>query len=132
MKFLALAVMMLLSFPVLAGSGEPVSKERLSIEKDGPFVLATRQVVGPKRLPVLFAYRLKPNNEDDSGWVFWSGQEDQAYIDNTDNTVVSLLGLFLDMDPTLAEILNHPIGTAWERDSPASPWREVPGYVDGP
>jgi hypothetical protein len=132
MKFLTLAIAMLLSSPALAVSGEPVRKERISIEKDGPLVLATRQVVGPKRLPVLFAYRLKPNNENDSGWVFWSGQEDQAYIDNTDNTVVSLLGLFLDMDPTLAEILNHPIGTAWARDSPASPWREVPGYVDGP
>jgi hypothetical protein len=91
-------------------------------------VLATKQVVGPERRPVLFAFHVVPKNSNDTGWIFWSGDEDQAYISDSSNTVIASLDGFLAHDPSLAEILNKPVRTAWERDNVAAPWREVPDY----
>lgn len=98
--------------------------------KHAPLVLATRQVIGPERLPVCFAFREPPNNEADTGWIFWSGQEDQAYIDDSSNTVVCPLSSFLELDPSLRTLMQFPVGTAWERDSPTDEWQEVIGYFD--
>jgi hypothetical protein len=98
--------------------------------KYAPLVLATGQVTGPNRRPICFAFRTEPNNDADSGWVFWSGEEDQAYLDNSSNTgLYPLLG-FLELDPSLEAILRHPINTAWERDDVSDAWREVVGYFD--
>lgn len=94
-----------------------------------PLVLASSQVVGSGRLPVCFAFRLRPNNEADSGWVFWSGKETQAFIDDKTNTAVYPLLRFLEMDKTLREIIQNPIGSAWERDALGETWRELPGYL---
>jgi hypothetical protein len=92
-------------------------------------VLVSRQVIGPNRLPVLFAFRLKPNNPRDSGWVLWSGLEDQAYIDDNRNTVVCPLENF--PGAPIDEIVDRPIETAWERQDEATPWTEVIGYFGG-
>jgi hypothetical protein len=92
-------------------------------------VLVSRQVIGSNRLPVLFAFRLKPNNPRDSGWVLWSGLEDQAYIDDNRNTVVCPLENF--PGAPIDEIVDRPIETAWERQDEATPWTEVIGYFGG-
>jgi hypothetical protein len=94
-----------------------------------PLVLASRQVIGPERLPVLFAFRLRPNNPRDSGWVLWSGLEDQAYIDDNRNTVVCPLENF--PGSPIDEIVDSPVETAWERQDEASTWTEVVGYFGG-
>jgi hypothetical protein len=94
-----------------------------------PLVLASRHVIGPDRLPVLFAFRLKPNNPHDSGWVLWSGSEDQAYIHDNRNTVACPLANF--PGSSIDEIVDKPIGTAWERQDTASTWTEVVGYFSG-
>ncbi len=93
--------------------------------KYAPLVLASEQVMGPKRLPVCFAFRVAPNNEADSGWVFWSGSESQAYVDDSANSHVCPLLSFLELDPSLLNIIKYPIGTAWERASAKDEWREV-------
>lgn len=98
--------------------------------KYAPLVLASQQVIGAQRLPVCFAFRVTPNNEADSGWVFWSGNEDQAYIDDSSNTVVCPLLSFLELDSSLIDLIKNPLGTAWERDNVEDEWREVVGYFD--
>ena len=124
MRLSIFAALALFAAPLLAVPAEPTSE---SVQM---LALASKQVIGPNRQPVGFAFHLKPNNPQDSGWVFWSGNEDQAFIDDNANTVVSPLDSFVKLDPTLTELLNRPIGTAWERDGPGEPWREVPGYLD--
>jgi hypothetical protein len=124
MRLSIFAVLALFAAALLAAPTES------SAEAPGMLVLASKQVIGPDRQPVAFAFHLKPNNPQDSGWVFWSGNEDQEFIDDNANTVVSPLDAFLKLDPSLSEILDRPVGTAWERDGPGKPWREVPGYLE--
>ena len=131
MKYLALVALMILVTPTIAGTA-PVKDSPSRLAQNAPLALASRQVIGPDRQPVLFAFRLTPNNEHDSGWVFWSGNEDQEFVNDNANTVVTPLSAFLQMDPTLSDLINRPAGTAWERDAPGAPWQEVPGYLDGP
>ena len=99
-----------------------------SFSRNAPLVLASKQVCGPHRLPILFAFRVHPNNEADSGWVFWSGLEDQAFIDDSSNTIVCPLFSFIDMDPTLLDVLRSPVFTAWERVRVGDEWKEVKDY----
>ena len=98
--------------------------------KHAPLVLASKQVIGANRLPVCFAFCVTPNNEADSGWVFWSGNEDQTYINDSSNTLVCPLLSFLELDSSLINLIKNPLGTAWERDNPKGEWREVVGYFD--
>lgn len=99
-----------------------------SFTQFAPLVLASQQVTGPDRLPVCFAFRVEPNNESDSGWIFWSGQEDQDYIDEPSNTIICPLISFIEMDHSIEDVTHNPIGTAWERDNLEDTWREVVGY----
>jgi hypothetical protein len=96
--------------------------------RNAPLVLASKQVCGPDRLPICFAFRLPPNNEADSGWVFWSGKESQEFIDDNSNTVVCPLFSFIDMDSTILDVLRNPIFSAWERDHVSDAWKEVKDY----
>lgn len=106
----------------------PISSVPEALADNAPLVLASKQVCGPDRLPVCFAFRLEPNNEADSGWVFWSGLEEQAFIDDESNTVVCPLFSFIDMDPTILDVLRSPVRSAWERDHVGEEWREVKDY----
>ena len=92
-----------------------------------PLVLASDQVMGPNRLPVCFAYRVEPNNSYDSGWIFISGRESQEVLDGNSPNICPL-NSFLEMDPSLAEIIDKPVGSNWERSSAAAPWEEVFGF----
>ena len=92
-----------------------------------PLVLASDQVMGPDRLPVCFAYRVEPNNPHDSGWIFLSGRESQAVLDDNPPKICPL-NSFLKMDPRLSEITGKPVGSAWERGSAGAPWEEVFGF----
>ena len=89
-----------------------------------PLVMASTQVMGPNRLPVCYAFRQEPNNEYDSGWHFWSGSESQEFVDNSENFGICPLKSFLDMDASLKEILDTPVGSAWERE-PGGEWSAV-------
>lgn len=100
-----------------------------NLAASAPLALASRQVIGPERLPVLFAFRLKPNNPHDSGWVLWSGLEDQTYIADNRNTVVCPLAGF--PGSPLDKIADKPVGTAWERPDEGGQWTEVVGYFGG-
>ncbi|MBJ2157048.1 immunity protein Imm33 domain-containing protein [Variovorax sp. IB41] len=95
-----------------------------------PLVLASDQVMGPNRLPVCFAYRVKPNNPYDSGWIFQSGRESQKVLDDNPPKICPL-NSFLKMDPTLSAVTDKPVGSAWERDSADAAWKEVFGFKPG-
>ncbi len=89
-----------------------------------PLVLASDLVMGTNRLSVCFAYRVKPNNPYDSGWIFLSGRESQRVLDDNPPTICPL-NSFLEMDSSLSEVIDKPIGSAWERSSGDAPWEEV-------
>lgn len=66
-------------------------------------------------LPVGWMYREEPHNALDNGWRFFSGTEDQDYIDNLDNTCVFNTNTIANYDPAIIPYLDLPVGTELER-----------------
>lgn len=62
-----------------------------------------------------FAYREEPDNETDSGWRFFSGSENQEYVDNPDNLLIRKLEEVINIDSSITEILDNGYGTAFEK-----------------
>jgi hypothetical protein len=108
-----------------SGRPDPAREVDEPIGKDGHLVLSSEKVIGPTREPVLFAYRERSANEQDSGWRFFHGDEDEAYTADPMNIALCPLSSLLSLDPTLRVVINRPAGTAWRRDSVVEPWRPL-------
>ena len=81
--------------------------------KNFGYVMASKKLVNEK-LPVRFMYREK-GTDDDSGWRFFSGTEDQAYTDNPDNIGIYDINTIIAIDKTIIPYLNSVGGIAFER-----------------
>lgn len=79
------------------------------------YVLATRYLVDNRR-KVRFMYREQPDNKDDSGWRFFSGDEDQAYVDDPDHIAIYDIETILGLDRDVEPYLSAPAGSAFERE----------------
>ena len=88
-------------------------------------VLASNQLVGPEGLQVGFAFRTEALNPKDSGWNFWSGEETEEYIKDSQNFVTYPLQHFLDLDESLRDIIDAEVDTSWERDEESDEWVEA-------
>ena len=66
-------------------------------------------------LPILFMYREDPIDEEDTGWRFLSGQEDQDYLDDADNSKFIGVNTVANMDETIISYLWKPVGTELEK-----------------
>jgi hypothetical protein len=69
-----------------------------------------------KKKKVGYMYREKPNKNTDSGWRFFSGDEDQEYVDNPDNLGLFEVNTIANYDPDIIPYLNSPFGAAFGRD----------------
>lgn len=78
-------------------------------------VLAPKVLVG-NRLKIRFMYREKPDSEGDSGWRFFSGEEDQAYVDNPNNIAVYDVETILAIDRDIEPHLSAPFRSTFERE----------------
>lgn len=72
-----------------------------------------------------YMYREEPINNIDSGWRFFSGDEDDDYISNNDNTSFYNINTIANYDPSIILYLNKPIGSAWERIPDTNYFQEV-------
>jgi hypothetical protein len=88
-------------------------------------VLVSNQLTGPDGVQVGFAFRTESDDPQDSGWNFWSGEETEEYVKDSDNFSRFPLQHFLELDESLEEILDAEIGTSWERDSETDSWIEA-------
>lgn len=71
-------------------------------------------------MKVGYMYREEPSEEDkkwDTGWRFFSGNEDQEYVDNSNNTMIYKVNTIANYDPAIIPYLNLPSGTELERIS---------------
>ncbi len=76
-----------------------------------------------------FAYREQPDNETDSGWRFFSGNESQEYVDNVDNIIVLSINEIIQLDESIKTILNNEINTAFEKEN--SEFKQVNDFAFG-
>lgn len=72
-------------------------------------------------LPVGYMYREIPDEESsfgeyDSGWRFFSGDEDDEYANNPDNLGIYSLNTICNYSPDIIPLLHAPYGTAYGRD----------------
>lgn len=85
------------------------------------YALAPKVLVNSK-LRVRFMYREAPDNDSDSGWRFFSGDETDEYVNNPDNIGLYDVSTIVQIDPDIAPYLNAPAGSAFEREDPSKPF----------
>lgn len=66
-------------------------------------------------MKVGYMYREQPNREMDSGWRFFSGTEDQEYIDDFNNTTIYSVNTIANYYLAIIPYLDLPVGTELER-----------------
>jgi hypothetical protein len=72
-------------------------------------------------------YREEGCSELDSGWRFFSGTEDQAYIDNLENSTVYDVNTIANYDPAIMPYLNYPLSAHLERVRGTNRFQLIPG-----
>ena len=80
--------------------------------------------VASERQPVRFMYREAPDSDGDSGWRFFSGDEDQAYVDDPENTAIYAVTTIAEIDPSVIPYLRREPPCAFERPDSDSPFVE--------
>lgn len=66
-------------------------------------------------MKVGYMYRENPTNENDSGWRFFAGDEDETYTNNPDNFSIFDLNTICNYDSSIIPYLNKPIGIKLEK-----------------
>ncbi|QPF76464.1 DUF2185 domain-containing protein [Roseateles sp. DAIF2] len=65
--------------------------------------------------PVGYMYREPPDNETDSGWRFFAGDESEEYADTPDNFAIYDVNTICNYDPAVIPYLSAPAGMAYGR-----------------
>lgn len=68
-----------------------------------------------KKVGYMYREELEEDSENDSGWRFLAGTEDQEYVDNEANSKVYEVETIADFDPAIIPYLNFPFGSELER-----------------
>jgi hypothetical protein len=66
-------------------------------------------------MPVGYMYREAPDRPEDSGWRFFAGNEDQAYVDDPANSSVYSVNTIANYDPDIIGYLETPAPCAFEK-----------------
>ncbi len=66
-------------------------------------------------MKVGFMYREEAYDDEDSGWRFLSGTEDQDYANNPDNSKIFGVNAIANHDPAIIPYLKSAAGTELER-----------------
>lgn len=76
-------------------------------------------------LPVGYMYREDPEEDNDSGWRFLSGTEDQDYIDDPNNSMIFEVNTLANYDAAIIPYLKYPIGSELERIENSDDFAEI-------
>ena len=96
-------------------------KFRLSPAQIQPLALNIGGCIASDRIvvdgrPVGYMYRQVPVNQDDSGWRFLAGDEDNAYMANNANHGVYDVNTIANYCRDILPFIDAEVGTAFERD----------------
>jgi len=81
--------------------------------------------------PVRFMYREAPDHDIDSGWRFFSGFEDEAYMRDIDRHDVYDVNTIANYDPSIIPLLDAPVGAVFEKTAESERFLHVPGWRPG-
>jgi hypothetical protein len=94
--------------------------------ESGKTCLVTNKIT-VEGMKVGFMYREEPDDEDDSGWRFLSGTEDDEYMDDPENMMMVDLNVVANYDRAIIPILKKPVGSEWERIEGTNRWQAMEG-----
>lgn len=96
--------------------------------KNGYLALMSRLVIDEK-LPVRFMYKTVPEHLNDTGWRLFTGYEDEVFLaDEQVNMVPIPTERLVQIDDSLAPLLEYNAGTVWERHPESKGWERVYDY----
>ena len=75
--------------------------------------------------PVGYAYREQPDDDSDSGWRFFAGDETQEYADEPNNFAIYDVNTIANYDPEIVPLLDEPAHVQFERGGVGQPLRKV-------
>jgi len=79
------------------------------------YIIASREVTeGDKRVGYL--YREQPDNDNDSGWRVFSGEETQEFADDPANFAMYNASTIVDLEPSIRTMLGATAPAAFELD----------------
>jgi hypothetical protein len=84
----------------------------LGVSRSGAFATDRITVEGRK---VGYMVREQPARKEDSGWRFFAGDEDQAYIDDLRHTQIFAVNTIANYDPDIIPYLDTPAPCAFEK-----------------
>lgn len=96
------------------------------IIETGKTCLVTNKIT-VEGMKVGFMYREESDDEDDSGWRFLSGTEDDDYMDDPENMMMVDLNVVANYDRAIIPILKKPVGSEWERIEGTNRWQVLEG-----
>lgn len=79
------------------------------------YIIASNEVISGKK-PVGYLYREEPDNENDSGWRLFSGEETQEYADDPRNFAMYNASTIVDLHSDVRELLGEECPVEFERD----------------
>jgi hypothetical protein len=79
---------------------------------------------------VRFMYRVAPDNELDSGWRFFAGDESQDYADDPKNWAIYDANTIANYDPDIIPYLETPAPCAFEKLPKSHKYRPVDPHED--
>ena len=91
------------------------------MKKGFGFVLAPKILVEQKK-KIRFMYREEPDQPQDSGWRFFSGDETDEYVNQPENIALYDISTILAIDPDILPYLTSPCGSAFEREDIHAPF----------
>ena len=89
------------------------------------YIIASKRV-SEQREPIRYMYREAPDNEDDSGWRVFAGDEDQTYADEPANFAMYNCSTIVEIDPSISAYLHCAPGSAFERANASEPFKCIP------
>jgi hypothetical protein len=66
-------------------------------------------------MPIGYMYREAPELPEDSGWRFFAGDEDQAYVDDSKHTSLYAVNTIANYDPDIIPYIDTPAPCAFEK-----------------
>lgn len=78
------------------------------------YIIASHEVTEAGK-NIGYFYRERPDNDEDSGWRVFSGEETQAYTDDPDNFSFYNASTIVKLDPTIAPFLSRKYPVLIER-----------------
>jgi len=92
-----------------------IPKEKLKKLVDSDIACIASDIITVDGKRVKYMYREAPENDFDSGWRFFSGEETQEYTDDYQNFSLYKINTIVNYDAAILGYLDFPYETCLER-----------------